>query len=90
MSAASCSFIPGSRSWRSSRSRSTRGTARRRATTRSHYLKDGIKLEVLWSPPAVLAARLPGMGHDFQQHLLNYDRMAPFDVIVAAGASCGA
>jgi hypothetical protein len=25
-----------------------------------HFLEEGIKLEVLWSPPAVLAARLPG------------------------------
>jgi choline dehydrogenase-like flavoprotein len=54
-----------------------------------HYLEDKIKLEVLWSPPAVLAARLPGIGHDYQQHLLRYDRMAPFDVIIAAEHSRG-
>jgi choline dehydrogenase-like flavoprotein len=54
-----------------------------------HYLEDRIKLEVLWAPPAVLAARLPGIGHDYQQHLLRYDRMAPFDVIVAADRSHG-
>ncbi len=54
-----------------------------------HYLKEGIKLEVLWSPPAVLAARLPGLGHDYQRHLTHYDRMAPFDVIIAADRSFG-
>jgi choline dehydrogenase-like flavoprotein len=54
-----------------------------------HFLRDGIKLEVLWSPPAVLAARLPGMGHDFQKYLLTYERMAPFDVIIAADRSRG-
>jgi choline dehydrogenase-like flavoprotein len=54
-----------------------------------HYLEDKIKLEVLWAPPAVLAARLPGIGHDYQQHLLQYDRMAPFDVIIATERSRG-
>lgn len=54
-----------------------------------HYLREGIKLEVLWSPPAVLAARLPGLGRDYQHHLTQYDRMAPFDVIIAADRSFG-
>lgn len=54
-----------------------------------HFLREGIKLEVLWSPPAVLAARFPGFGHDFQRHLTTYNRMAPFDVIIAAPLSRG-
>lgn len=54
-----------------------------------HHLREGIKLEVLWSPPAVLAARLPGLGRDYQGHLLDYQRMAPFDVIIAADRSRG-
>ncbi len=54
-----------------------------------HYLEEGMKLEVLWSPPAMLAARFPGLGHDLQRHLRAYDRMAPFDVIVAAERSRG-
>jgi choline dehydrogenase-like flavoprotein len=54
-----------------------------------HFIEEHIKLEVLWSPPAVLAARLPGIGHDYQRHLLRYDRMAPFDVIIAAERSRG-
>jgi choline dehydrogenase-like flavoprotein len=53
------------------------------------HLKEGIKLEVLWSPPSVLAARFPGFGHDFQRHLRMVDRMAPFDVIIAADHSRG-
>jgi choline dehydrogenase-like flavoprotein len=53
------------------------------------YLAEGIKLEVLWSPPAVLATRLPGLGQDYQRHLMNYRRMAPFDVIVACERSRG-
>jgi choline dehydrogenase-like flavoprotein len=55
-----------------------------------HFLDQGIKLEVLWSPVSVLAARMPGLGHDYQKHLLDYRRMAPFDVIVAAERSSGA
>ena len=55
-----------------------------------HFLQShGIKLEVLWSPPSVLAARLPGLGSDYQRTLLDYRRMAPFDVIVATERSTG-
>ncbi|MEY4745152.1 MAG: hypothetical protein RL272_1097 [Candidatus Parcubacteria bacterium] len=53
------------------------------------YLKEGLKIEVLWAPPAILATRLPGIGHAYQRNLLNYDRMAPFDVISAADRSRG-
>lgn len=54
-----------------------------------HFLEEGLKLEVLWAPPAVLAARLPGLGHDYQRHLMEYERMAPFDVIAATQRSTG-
>lgn len=54
-----------------------------------HYLREGLKLEVLWAPPAILAARLPGIGTEYQKNLLDYDRMAPFDVIAAAERSRG-
>ncbi len=53
------------------------------------YLEEGLKFEVLWSPPSVLATRLPGVGHSYQKHLLSYDRLAPFDVICAADNSSG-
>jgi choline dehydrogenase-like flavoprotein len=52
-------------------------------------LDRGLKFEVLWSPPPVLATRLPGLGHEYQQHLLRYDHLAPFDVICAADHSVG-
>jgi choline dehydrogenase-like flavoprotein len=54
-----------------------------------HHIEEGIKLEVLWAPPAILATRLPGVGHEYQKNLLGYDRMAPFDVITAAERSRG-
>lgn len=54
-----------------------------------HYLDEGLKFEVLWSPPAVLATRMPGLGHEYQRHLLKYDHLAPFDVICAADHSAG-
>ncbi len=54
-----------------------------------HFLEEGVKLEVLWAPPAILATRLPGIGHLYQRNLLNFDRMAPFDVIAAAERSRG-
>jgi len=53
------------------------------------YLREGIKLEVLWAPPALLAVRFPGFGDEFKGHLLSFERMAPFDVIVSARHSGG-
>lgn len=53
------------------------------------FLREGMKLEVLWAPPALLAVRFPGIGLDFKRHLATFDRMAPFDVFVHAHASRG-
>ncbi len=53
------------------------------------FLREGIKLEVLWAPPALLAIRFPGFGDEFKGHLLAFERMAPFDVIVCAKHSGG-
>jgi choline dehydrogenase-like flavoprotein len=53
------------------------------------YLKEGMKLEVLWAPPALLAVRFPGFGDEFKGHLLAFERMAPFDVFVSAKHSEG-
>ena len=53
------------------------------------FLREGMKLEVLWGPPALLAMRFPGFGLEFKEHLLAYDRMASFDVFVAAHRSTG-
>jgi len=46
-----------------------------------HFLREGIKLEVLWSPPPIIATRFPGFGVEFKDQLATFDRSAPFDVI---------
>ena len=53
------------------------------------FLHEGLKLEVLWAPPALLAVRFPGFGDEFKGHLLAFERMAPFDVIASAPHSSG-
>jgi len=47
-----------------------------------HFLREGLKLEVLWSPPPVIATRFPGMGREFKRQLADFGRSAPYDVIV--------
>jgi choline dehydrogenase-like flavoprotein len=54
-----------------------------------HFLREGMKLEVLWAPPGILAVRFPGFGDEFMGHLLRFDHMAPFDVFVAPKYSRG-
>lgn len=53
------------------------------------YLGEGMKLEVLWVPPGVLATRMPGVGVDYQEHLLRFGHMAPYDVFVQTKHSRG-
>jgi choline dehydrogenase-like flavoprotein len=45
-------------------------------------LREGLKYEVLWSPPPIIATRFSGFGVDFKNQLATFDRAAPFDVIV--------
>ena len=54
-----------------------------------HFLREKMKLESLWGPAALLAVRFPGFGDEYKRHLLAYERMAPFDVFVAADHSRG-
>ncbi|MBW2525754.1 MAG: GMC family oxidoreductase [Deltaproteobacteria bacterium] len=54
-----------------------------------HYLKQGMKLEVLWVPPGVLATRMPGVGIDYQRHLMRFGHLAPYDVIIQTKHSTG-
>lgn len=54
-----------------------------------HFLKEGMKMEVLWSPPGILAVRLPGFGAELKEHLSRFDRMAPFDVFIQTKHSTG-
>lgn len=54
-----------------------------------HYIEEQMKFEVLWAPPAILAVRLAGIGHEYKRNLLNINHMAPFDVITATKHSYG-
>jgi len=53
------------------------------------YLKEGIKLEVLWAPASLLVTRFPGFGHEYKAQLERLRHMAPIDAIVAATRSHG-
>lgn len=52
-------------------------------------LREGLKYEVLWSPPPIIATRFPGFGLEFKDQLATFDRAAPFDVIVDGSDSEG-
>jgi choline dehydrogenase-like flavoprotein len=54
-----------------------------------HFLRDGFKLETLWAPPGVLAVRMPGMGHQFKQELLDMRFATVFDAIASSHRSRG-
>jgi choline dehydrogenase-like flavoprotein len=54
-----------------------------------HYLREGLKLEVLWSPPPIVATRLPGFGLAFKDQLAMFERAAPYDVIADGSDSEG-
>jgi choline dehydrogenase-like flavoprotein len=53
------------------------------------FLREGFKLETLWAPPGVLAVRLPGLGHAFQQELLDMRYATVFDAIASCDLSQG-
>jgi len=54
-----------------------------------HELEDGLKYEVLWSPPPIIATRFPGMGVQFKDQLARFERSAPFDAYVDGADSEG-
>lgn len=54
-----------------------------------HFLREGFKLETLWAPPAVLAARMPGFGHDLLGRFAELPQMAVWDAIGSANRSLG-
>jgi choline dehydrogenase-like flavoprotein len=54
-----------------------------------HFLREGFKLETLWAPPGVLAVRMPGMGHNFKQQLLDMRFASVFDAIASCHRSRG-
>jgi choline dehydrogenase-like flavoprotein len=53
------------------------------------FLRDGYKLETLWSPPGVLAVRMPGLGHAFQRAILDMRYATVFDGIISCRESRG-
>lgn len=54
------------------------------------FLEDGIKLETLWVNAPLIAARLPGIGPRYKEHISNYKNMAVFDGWVSGDDSVGA
>ncbi len=42
----------------------------------NEFFHRGLVLESLWSPPAVMATRLPGVGHEYLRELKNFDHYA--------------
>jgi len=54
-----------------------------------HFLDEGFKLETLWAPPAVMAVRMPGLGHPLQEIFANFPKMAVWDAIASTHKSLG-
>ncbi len=53
------------------------------------FLEQGFKLETLWAPPAVLAVRASGFGHELQERFAEMPRMAVWDAIASTHRSLG-
>ena len=53
------------------------------------FLREGFKLETMWSPPAAQAVRTPGLGEDLVDRLSNFNRTVVWDGIVGANRSLG-
>ncbi len=54
-----------------------------------HFLRDGIKLESLWAPPAVAALRMPGFGKSLLEHFNDFPYLANWDAIASTHRSLG-
>jgi choline dehydrogenase-like flavoprotein len=53
------------------------------------FLRDGFKLETMWSSPAALAVRTPGLGADLVRRLADLDRTVIWDGIASTHRSVG-
>ncbi|MBW2384292.1 MAG: GMC family oxidoreductase [Deltaproteobacteria bacterium] len=53
------------------------------------FLREGFKLETMWSSPAALAVRTPGMGADLLRHLGELPRTVIWDAIGSTHRSVG-
>ncbi len=53
------------------------------------FLKEGFKIETLWAPPPLLAARLPGYGRALKRRIAELSHCAVWDAIVSCHRSTG-
>ena len=53
------------------------------------FLREGFKLETLWAPPALLAVRMPGLGHDLKRRLADLRHAAVWGAMVSCHRSLG-
>jgi len=53
------------------------------------FLREGFKLETLWAPPAVIAVRTPGVGHELLERFAEMPRLAAWDAIASTHRSLG-
>lgn len=54
-----------------------------------HFVGEGFKLETLWTPPGLLAVRVPGFGMELKQHFAEIPYSAEWDAIISANRSLG-
>ncbi len=54
-----------------------------------HWLREGFKLETLWSAPAALGVRMPGVGASLVRHLAAMPHTVVFDAICSTHRSLG-
>jgi choline dehydrogenase-like flavoprotein len=53
------------------------------------FLREGFKLETMWTAPAALAVRTPGFGHDLLKRFAEFPRTAVWDAISSTHGSLG-
>jgi len=53
------------------------------------FVGEGFKLETLWTPPGLLAVRVPGFGHELKRRLAEIPFAAEWDAIISANRSLG-
>ena len=54
-----------------------------------HFLREGFKLETMWSSPSTVAVRTPGLGADLVRRLAELDRTVVWDGIASTHRSLG-
>ena len=54
-----------------------------------HFVGEGFKLETLWTPPGLLAVRVPGFGHALKRELAEIPFCAEWDAIASCNRSLG-